>query len=276
MSDKTNTGDSARNQEKPSVYVGTPLIIPEPPLQVLPTMARCIGLENAIVYQQLYYLLRFEGNGRTINGRKWIYNTYEDWQKIFPFWSERTLRRIFNSLEEMFLVESCQPEGRASRRKYYRLNEGMLERAKTGKFLRPEDPEAANLAGSKRPEVALPYTKTSSKKTLSKESPSHEGALEIASVWKPDERTKEEMRKALPIPRSFPSEREFDAFIENEMLDELGCKRTDLYLRLCRDKWHKWNGRKWVKIYNWRQYLRGLNTHMEECTKSHHHEVTDW
>jgi len=100
------------------------LIIPEPPLQLLPTLAKDIGIGEALILQQLHYLTLNENNGKVLNGERWIYNTYEDWQsKYFPFWSTRTIKTYITSMEERELIISCQPEGRKSRRKYYRLSD---------------------------------------------------------------------------------------------------------------------------------------------------------
>lgn len=100
------------------------LLLDEKPLFVLPQFAVKVGLDEAIVLQQLHYLLREEAsNGRIINDKKWIFNTYENWQKnYFPFWGIDKLKKIFISLEKSKLVFSCQPEGGISRRKYYRIN----------------------------------------------------------------------------------------------------------------------------------------------------------
>jgi hypothetical protein len=104
------------------------LLIQEPPLQVLPSLAIAIGLHEAIVLQQLYYLLRDPNFGRKIAEHKWIFNTFEEWQcRYFPFWSVRTIKTIFANLASMNLVVSCQPEGGLSRRKYYRINEDELD-----------------------------------------------------------------------------------------------------------------------------------------------------
>ncbi len=93
----------------------------ERPLIVLPILAAQIGLEETIIMQQLHYLLRDERNGKTINEKRWIYNTYESWQDHFPWMNLMKLRRLFTRLERWGYIESCQPEGRMSRRKYYRI-----------------------------------------------------------------------------------------------------------------------------------------------------------
>lgn len=40
------------------------LLIEEPPLQILPSLAAAIGLNEAIVLQQLYWLLQQPNNGK--------------------------------------------------------------------------------------------------------------------------------------------------------------------------------------------------------------------
>ena len=76
------------------------LLINEPPLQLLPSLALAIGVDEAIVLQQIYYWINNpKTSGRIVDGEKWIHNTYEQWQEDnFPFWSVAKIRRIFMSL----------------------------------------------------------------------------------------------------------------------------------------------------------------------------------
>lgn len=82
------------------------LIIHEPPLQILPSLAIKIGLNEAIVLQQIHYWISNQLNKNVVNGRRWVYNTYEDWNKQFPFWSKDTVIRTLKSLESNKLVIS--------------------------------------------------------------------------------------------------------------------------------------------------------------------------
>lgn len=133
------------------------LLLQEPPLQVLPTLATALGLEAAVVLQQLYFLLQNPKNGRSIGGERYIFNTYEQWHADhFPFIPERSLRRIFVRLEKTGLIISCQPEGTVSRRKYYRIGMGALAHLTYGRF--SEQREASKLAASKKPSWPLPLT----------------------------------------------------------------------------------------------------------------------
>lgn len=109
------------------------LLIDEPPLQVLPSLALRIGLNESIVLQQIHYLLRNPKFGRRIEEHQWIFNTVEEWVcNYFPFWCPRTLKTIFANLERMNLVVTCQPEGRMSRRKYYRIDMERMDRLAEG------------------------------------------------------------------------------------------------------------------------------------------------
>ena len=79
------------------------LLINEPPLQVLPSLAKEIGLNEAIMLQQMHYWLLKSSNEFT--GVKWFYKTLEEWQTEFPFWSAMTIRRILGSLEKQKIIK---------------------------------------------------------------------------------------------------------------------------------------------------------------------------
>lgn len=95
------------------------LLIPEAPLQVIPSLAKAIGLNEALFIQQLHYWSLKSKDG-------WVYNTYEQWQEQFPFWSNATIRRIIYSLEERKLILSRQ-EASTDRKKYYSVSYDQLE-----------------------------------------------------------------------------------------------------------------------------------------------------
>jgi len=88
-----------------------------------------IGVNQAIVVQQLSFLLSIKTSGVMRNGEHWIWNTYEKWRADhFPFWSVATIQRVFEWLESAGVVISGQFDGYASRKKYYRLSLGALEK----------------------------------------------------------------------------------------------------------------------------------------------------
>ncbi|WP_071394807.1 conserved phage C-terminal domain-containing protein [Bacillus tuaregi] len=81
------------------------LLISEKPLMVIPSLAQKIGLNEAIILQQIHYWLQISQHHN--EGRKWVFNTYKDWQLQFPFWSESTIKRTIKSLEEQGYVISA-------------------------------------------------------------------------------------------------------------------------------------------------------------------------
>ncbi|WP_338499888.1 replication protein [Staphylococcus capitis] len=103
------------------------LLINEYPLQVLPKLAVEVGLNEAIILQQIHYWLNTSKHHH--DGKKWIYNSYPEWQKQFPFWSERTIKRTFGSLEKQNLlyVGNYNKEG-FDRTKWYSVNYETLNK----------------------------------------------------------------------------------------------------------------------------------------------------
>lgn len=103
------------------------LLISEEPLQVLPSLATEIGLNEAIILQQLHYWMNPRRNqGEIHDGRRWIYNTYQQWQDNFPFWSVDTIKRTINKLEQNDLIESTDRfnADTRDRTKWYTINYG--------------------------------------------------------------------------------------------------------------------------------------------------------
>ncbi|WP_052137774.1 DnaD domain-containing protein [Heyndrickxia ginsengihumi] len=98
------------------------LLLDDKPLIVLPTLATKIGLNESIFLQQLHYWLKDSNQIR--DGYKWVYNTYENWQKQFPFWSVRTLKRIVTGLEKKEIVISSTKYNKMSidKTKWYRID----------------------------------------------------------------------------------------------------------------------------------------------------------
>jgi hypothetical protein len=80
------------------------LLIDEHPVQVLPSLAKIIGLNEAILLQQLHYWIQQSKVGATVDGIKWVYNTYDEWQNTFQFWSQRTIMRTVNNLKNIPII----------------------------------------------------------------------------------------------------------------------------------------------------------------------------
>ncbi|QYN56395.1 hypothetical protein GYM69_04285 [Lactobacillus panisapium] len=98
------------------------------PILVDTDLAVVIGLKEAVVAQQLNYWLHSK-SAKIINGRRWIYNTYEKWQKdSFPFFTIATIRRTFTSLEKqkIILTGNFNKAG-FDKTKWYSIDEERLD-----------------------------------------------------------------------------------------------------------------------------------------------------
>ena len=86
--------------------------------------AKVLGLERATVYMTIKALCG-SAAAKRLDGYNWLAKTTEQWcEEFFTFACERTMRQILNDLESSGLLVSCQPEGKVSRRKWYRVGEG--------------------------------------------------------------------------------------------------------------------------------------------------------
>ena len=108
-------------------------LLDEPPLVVLPSLAKRIGLNEAIVIQQVHYWITNAREARrTYNfrqGRWWVYHSYTEWKLTFPFWSEPTIKRTFLGLEKTgIVVSACLGDDPRDRSKWYSINYDALAR----------------------------------------------------------------------------------------------------------------------------------------------------
>lgn len=107
------------------------LLIDEHPLQVLPTLAVYIGLNEAIILQQIHYWLRSPKVGETANGYRWVRNTVKQWQSDnFPFWDEQAIKRGIANLENDGLILSTRKLNKRNydRTKWYTIDYEALNR----------------------------------------------------------------------------------------------------------------------------------------------------
>lgn len=133
------------------------LLLDEKPLQVLPGLAVAIGLNEAIVLQQINFLIK--GNEeKGINfhdGYYWTYSSAKKWKDVFPWWSVATIKRVIASLEaKKLLVAGNYNKLQIDRTKWYRICYDALSHFDTM--------DCINLL---RP---LPYNKTYRKKRVYK------------------------------------------------------------------------------------------------------------
>lgn len=76
-------------------------------LVMQPEVANKIGRTPALVLQQLHYWLSSSKEyGHELEGRRWINNSYQQWQEQLAIFSLSTIRRAFSVLEEIGIVLS--------------------------------------------------------------------------------------------------------------------------------------------------------------------------
>ncbi|MFN7364607.1 MAG: hypothetical protein ACK5TR_01515, partial [Alphaproteobacteria bacterium] len=103
------------------------LLLDESPLIVQPTLARLVGVNEAIILQQVHYWLspKFHRPEKVFQGHHWTHNTYKQWQLQMPFLSLTTIRRAIGNLEEMAVLISFVSCG-FRKTKYYRIDYARL------------------------------------------------------------------------------------------------------------------------------------------------------
>jgi hypothetical protein len=102
------------------------LLISEGPVMIIPSLAVKIGLNEAVVLQQIHYWV--QSSTHLIEGRKWIYNTYKEWQKQLPFWSESTIIRTIRSLEDQgYLITGNWNHMKMDKTKWYTIDYEKVE-----------------------------------------------------------------------------------------------------------------------------------------------------
>lgn len=102
------------------------LLIDDYPIQVLPKLAKEIGLNEAIILQQIHYWVNNSKHKK--NGRYWIYNSYKEWESQFPFWSNVTIRRTISSLEKQkLLITGNFNKAHFDKTKWYTIDYKVLQ-----------------------------------------------------------------------------------------------------------------------------------------------------
>lgn len=106
------------------------LLLDEQPLVIQKGLASVIGLNESIVVQQIHYwtILNKKSRKNYRNGFYWTYNSFENWNKEFPFWSLRTIKRIFTKLENkgIIITDNFNKKG-FDRTKWYRIDYDVLK-----------------------------------------------------------------------------------------------------------------------------------------------------
>jgi hypothetical protein len=210
-------------------------LIDEYPLVLLPTLAKRIGLNEAIFLQQLNYWLSNKKLGKEVDGIKWIRNTLDEWVDNFPFWHTSTIRKTIKTLVDdgLVLTRSDLNEDNRDRTIWYTIDldlvyemTGPLKRITSKKKIKREAGKAAakkkafDQNGEKhltKMVGALPDTTKKNKEINSKELIAEDGETQSEqnelSPPKSTERKKSDLDK-------IKSEL-FDFFVEKSKLTEV-------------------------------------------------------
>ena len=75
------------------------LISGDYPLIASPTLAKAFGVAAANFLQKLHYFLE-NNEGKTFNGKKYWFHSYEQWQTTLGVYSISTIKRIVAKLKQ--------------------------------------------------------------------------------------------------------------------------------------------------------------------------------
>lgn len=102
------------------------LLLNEIPLIVLPSLAKAIGVNEAIIIQQIHYWLNKKLH--FYQGKYWTYNSYEKWKGQFSFLTPRQIQYAIKNLEEKkLLISGNFNKSPIDRTKWYTINYIVLE-----------------------------------------------------------------------------------------------------------------------------------------------------
>jgi hypothetical protein len=105
------------------------LLINESPLMVMPSLAKTIGINEAVILQQIHYWLNPDHNKNYYDNKHWVYNSYDDWLKQFKFMSKSTLRRAIAKLESFKILFSQKVHSKKSdHTKWYTIDYDKLNK----------------------------------------------------------------------------------------------------------------------------------------------------
>lgn len=138
-------------------------------------LARVIGLNQAIILQQIHFWLREKKN--LVDGKYWVYNSITQWQKQFPFFSESTIKRTFKTLKNIgVIVVGEYNKDKRDKTNWYSINyeklteiagdaltqHDALRRVRTTRY---EGAKCTDIVGQNESSITKEVTKTTSKNT---------------------------------------------------------------------------------------------------------------
>jgi len=170
------------------------------PLVIIPELAEAIGLNEAIVLQQIHYwiIMNKEAGRNFEEGRYWTYNSINQWEKQFPFWSKSTIRRTITSLEGQGLIVTANYNKlKIDRTKWYSIDYEKLNEV-LGEAKNPETPprcqnEQMELVKMNKPLPETSEPETNKKNKVKGSSPKNRERTSPASFEKFKNRIQEQI-----------------------------------------------------------------------------------
>ena len=146
------------------------LLFNDQPITINRKLAKCLGLKEAVIFQQIHYWL--EINKKTKNnyreGKYWTYNSIKEWHKNeFDFLSVRTVERTIQSLEKSGLLESaCFNKMAGDKTKWYTINYDKLLEVCENKLSEKEVLSAKRSQSGKKGAAAKKCSSNTNKHTI--------------------------------------------------------------------------------------------------------------
>ncbi|URM32322.1 conserved phage C-terminal domain-containing protein [Cytobacillus firmus] len=130
-------------------------LVGERPIILIPSLAVKLGMKEAIVLQHVHYWLSVSSNEK--DGRKWVYNTYEEWKKQLPFWSLSTIKRTISILEEKgYLLSDNFNAHNWDQTKWYSIDYEKLKEIE-GELKGPIQMKCSDYSHQEEEETDIPY-----------------------------------------------------------------------------------------------------------------------
>lgn len=104
-------------------------------------IARIYGVDEAVFIHNLYWwIAKNEANGRHYHdGRSWTYNSMRALSELFPFWTEKQIRRIIRNLEANGALHvGNYNQYPYDRTQWYALDESVLSIYRNGQIDSPK------------------------------------------------------------------------------------------------------------------------------------------
>ena len=134
------------------------LLFNDEPITINRKLAKCLGITEAVIFQQIHYWLKFNEKSKNNfkDGKYWTYNSVSQWQENeFDFLSKSTIQRKLLKLEQIGLLETgMYNKLKGDKTKWYTIDYNkLLEVCKKELFKKENLSEVRKQAGLKGNEI---------------------------------------------------------------------------------------------------------------------------